>query len=667
MPFINLSKKKKEEQPAQQAPADNNLGTPAQNMDTTLSGAAPVMPPTNSPEGTDLHEESKAVPTTIPGQPINVDMEGIKEMKGPPLPGDAPTTTQTSSSLLDSLMSDTPSSSAPASEEASSMAPVPSIPGLEVPAAVSDSNSLTPDSLSSATDTLPDLGTPKSESTSSSMDLASVVTPPAAETSTMDVPATTETQTPEALTSAESPVSSPSEMPTAAAGPADGISSLTGLPSIATSSETSSESTATIPAAATTDASTENALPDLPASKDLAAQTESTTQAESTSSTAETKVEDTKMPDISVPATNDETIINAINPKSSTIDSYFDLVLDKNASDLHFTVGYPPFLRIDGTLQPIGADVVTQEDSERLLLSVLNEDQKKTLESVKEIDFSHEYKEDARFRINIYYERGHLAGAFRYIPTQIRTVEELKLPKILHDFLDIPHGFILVTGPTGSGKSTTIASMIHEVNMKQRKHIITVEDPIEYVYPKAMALVDQREVQEDTQSWENALRATLRQDPNVVVVGEMRDYETIAAAITVAETGHLVFSTLHTNTAVQTIDRIIDVFPEHQQAQIRSQLANVITAVVSQRLIPVRSGGRRAVTEILIGTNAVRNAIRESKTYQIDNIIQTSLDVGMITLEKSLVALIREGELSVEDAQKYTTKPDELLRLIKKV
>ncbi len=367
-----------------------------------------------------------------------------------------------------------------------------------------------------------------------------------------------------------------------------------------------------------------------------------------------------------VQAAPEEIIIKSIDPNTATINEYFDLVLQQNASDLHLSVGYPAFIRLDGILEKIGTTLLEEANVESLLYSVLDENQKKSLLESKEIDFSYEYKEDARFRINAYFEKGHLAAAFRYLPTKIRTIEDLKLPQIVHEFIDISQGFILVTGPTGSGKSTTIASMVQEINEKQKKHILTIEDPIEYVYPKGMSLVDQREMGKDTMSWDNALRAALRQDPNVVVVGEMRDFETIAAAITVAETGHLVFATLHTNTAVQTIDRIIDVFPQHQQSQVRSQLANVMSAVISQRLIPVRSGGRRAVAEVMIGTSAVKNAIREGKTYQIDNIIQTSFDVGMITLERALVDLIREGELTIEEAQQHTTRPEELVRLMKK-
>jgi twitching motility protein PilT len=252
----------------------------------------------------------------------------------------------------------------------------------------------------------------------------------------------------------------------------------------------------------------------------------------------------------------------------------------------------------------------------------------------------------------------------RLIPNKIRSIAELKLPDILYEFTKIPHGLVLVTGPTGSGKSTSLAAMIQEINMSRAEHIVTIEDPIEYVYPRGRSLIEQRELGKDTLSWTNALRSVLRQDPNVVLV-EMRDHETIEATITVAETGHLVFATLHTNSASQSIDRMIDVFPEGQQSQIRAQLANVVNAVISQRLVPIKSGGRKAVNEIMIGNSAVRNAIREEKTYQIDNIIQTNTENGMQTMESSLAKLVKSGELSADEAVNYTVKPDELFSLLK--
>lgn len=355
-----------------------------------------------------------------------------------------------------------------------------------------------------------------------------------------------------------------------------------------------------------------------------------------------------------------------VNTTGMAMGDLLELTIRNDASDLHITVGYPIFLRIDGGLRKLSSEIVTDERAQQLIYEILDAPKREMLEVNKEIDLSYAYKNKARFRINVYNERGHLAAAFRLIPSKIRSLDELFLPQILHEFTKMPQGLVLVVGPTGHGKSTTLAAMIQEINLRDAKHILTIEDPIEYVYPSAHGLVDQRELYQDTHSWEIALRNVLRQDPDVILVGEMRDFETIASTVTAAETGHLVFATLHTNSASQSIDRIIDVFPEHQQSQIRMQLANVLEAVVSQRLIPIIGGGRRVACEVLVGTAAVRNAIREDKTYQIDNIIQTSADVGMITLEKSLVELIRDGKITLEESQNYTTKPEEVLRLVKK-
>lgn len=359
-------------------------------------------------------------------------------------------------------------------------------------------------------------------------------------------------------------------------------------------------------------------------------------------------------------------VVQTVNTSQLTMDDLLELTLRNDASDLHITVGYPIYLRVDGDLRKLGAEIITPDRSKQLIYQVLDDQKREILEVNKEVDLAYSYKDKARFRINAYNERGRLAAAFRLIPSRIRTIEELYLPKIMHEFTKIPQGLVLVVGPTGHGKSTSLAAMLQEVNLRDAKHIVTIEDPIEYIYSPARALVDQRELHQDTHSWEIALRDVLRQDPDVILVGEMRDFETISAAITAAETGHLVFATLHTNSAAQSVDRIIDVFPEHQQAQIRMQLSNVVEAIISQRLIPIIGGGRRAVCEVMVGTVAVRNAIREDKTYQIDNIIQTSADVGMITLERSLVDLIREGKISVDDAQNYTPKPEELFRLVRK-
>ncbi|MBU0975948.1 type IV pilus twitching motility protein PilT [Patescibacteria group bacterium] len=359
-----------------------------------------------------------------------------------------------------------------------------------------------------------------------------------------------------------------------------------------------------------------------------------------------------------------------VNPVIKTaglnMDNLLESTIQNDASDLHITVGYPIYIRVDGALRKLGAEIVTPDRAKELIYQLLDDQKREILEVNKEVDLSYAYQDKARFRINAYHERGNLAAACRLIPTKIRSIEELFLPKILHEFTKMPQGLVIVVGPTGHGKSTSLAAMIQEINVRDARHILTIEDPVEYIYFPARCLVDQRELHQDTHSWEIALRNVLRQDPDVILVGEMRDFETISAAITAAETGHLVFATLHTNSASQSMDRIIDVFPEHQQSQIRMQLANVIEAVVSQRLVPIIGGGRRVVAEIMIGTAAVRNAIREDKTYQIDNIIQTSADVGMVTLERSLVELIREGKITVDDAQNYTTKPEEVLRLVRK-
>ena len=372
----------------------------------------------------------------------------------------------------------------------------------------------------------------------------------------------------------------------------------------------------------------------------------------------EVKVEETKVEDEQKPVTNEKGEFDPFE--------LLDQVISMNASDLHLTVGYPPFYRVDGKLIQRGAIPVSSEQMEKLLSPILGQRNREQLEINKEVDFSYAYGKDARFRVNVFNQRGTLAAALRLIPTKIPTLEELHMPKILEDLTTIPQGLVLLVGPTGSGKSTTLASMLSLINQRDAKHIVTIEDPIEYVHLPFKSIIDQREVGQDTHSWDIALRSVLRQDPNVVLVGEMRDYETIAAALTVAETGHLVFATLHTNSASQSIDRIIHVFPAEQQAQIRIMLANTITAVVSQRLIPTIGGGRRAAMEVLIGTPAVSNLIREGKEHMIDNTIQTGADVGMFSLESSLVALIREGKITQEEAEAHSTKPEEIIRLMRK-
>ncbi len=345
------------------------------------------------------------------------------------------------------------------------------------------------------------------------------------------------------------------------------------------------------------------------------------------------------------------------------IKQLLEMTARRNASDLHLLVSYPPMVRVDGQLQPVPGELeLTADAVEQLVNQVFTNEQKDLFLANKEIDFSYT-TQNARFRANIYFEKGAPAAAFRYLPQKIRSIDELFLPKIYHQFVNLKQGFILVTGPTGHGKSTTLAGILNEINQTKDVHIVTIEDPIEYLYPKGRALISQREMHTDTHSWNVALRSVLREDPDVVLIGEMRDYETIAAALTIAETGHLVFATLHTNSAAQTIDRIVDVFPEKQQGQIKLQLAGTLEGVLSQRLLPVIGGGRRPATEILIATPAVQTAIREGKTHLIDNIIQTSADVGMSLLEVSLATLVKSGTVSLDTAKEFAIRPEELIRL----
>lgn len=349
------------------------------------------------------------------------------------------------------------------------------------------------------------------------------------------------------------------------------------------------------------------------------------------------------------------------------IKSLLQLTVERNASDLHLIVGSPPSLRVDGVLFPIPNETaLTPETMLELLKGSLTAEQLERLSVNKEIDISLSFSEKARFRVNIYTQRGSYAGAFRRIPLTIPTIDGLGLPPILHNFTNLRQGLVLVTGPTGHGKSTTLAAMINEINTNRPAHIVTIEDPIEFVFRPVKSMVSQREMHQDTHSWDVALRSVLREDPDVVLVGEMRDYETIASAVTVAETGHLVFATLHTNSASQTIDRIVDVFPEEQQGQIRLQLSNTMEAVFSQRLLPALGGGRVAAYEIMLGTTAIKTAIREGKSHQINSIIQTSAEAGMMTLDTTLARLVREGKITMETAQSYSISPEELSRLVRK-
>lgn len=348
------------------------------------------------------------------------------------------------------------------------------------------------------------------------------------------------------------------------------------------------------------------------------------------------------------------------------IKSLLQLTVDKNASDLHVVVGIPPTIRVDDELIAVPKEsIITAEEIEKSLKEILTNTQLEALTVNKEIDFSLSFSNKARFRVNAYTQKGTWGAAFRRIPLIIPTVDELGLPKIIHNFVSMRQGFILITGPTGHGKSTTLASLINEINTTRSVHIVTIEDPVEFVFSPVKSIISQREMHEDTHSWSIALRSVLREDPNVVLIGEMRDYETIASALTIAETGHLVFATLHTNSAAESIDRIVDVFPDEQQVQVKLQLSNVLEAVISQRLIPAISGGRLVATEAMVGTNAIKTAIREGKTHQIRSIIQTSADAGMYTLESSLAALAKNGKITMDTALSYSLDPDELSRLIK--
>ncbi|MCA9381616.1 PilT/PilU family type 4a pilus ATPase [Candidatus Dojkabacteria bacterium] len=338
----------------------------------------------------------------------------------------------------------------------------------------------------------------------------------------------------------------------------------------------------------------------------------------------------------------------------------------EEASDIHLTVGHRPIIRIDGALKTLNFKVISPQDSENIAKEILEGRKSIQIDDLKQLDLSYT-TQDRRFRVNIFRTMGDISIVMRLIPKRILSIDELELPQILKELSKVPAGLVLLTGPTGSGKSTTLAAVLNYINSTRAEHIITLEDPIEFVFPKGQSLIDQRELGQDFEEWPNALRSILRQDPNVVLVGEMRDHETIASTITVSETGHLVFATLHTNSASQTIDRIIDVFPENQQAQIRAQLSQVLTAVIGQRLVPLPGGGRKAIHEIMIATPAVKNAIREGQTHQIDNMIQTGQDYGMSTLESALVELIRQGLISVQTAKEISIRPEELDILLSQV
>ena len=336
---------------------------------------------------------------------------------------------------------------------------------------------------------------------------------------------------------------------------------------------------------------------------------------------------------------------------------YLDFAVERSASDIHLIVGVPVTVRVDGRLLPLpDAPVVTGPKVRELISDFVPEELMTSFKQKKELDFSFGYKE-MRFRVNVYYQKGCEAASLRLIPKTIRTFKDLGLPPILEKFADHNQGFVILAGPTGSGKSTTLAAMIDKINQERTKHIITVEDPIEYVFEHNKSIISQREIGTDTDSFPRALRSVLREDPDVVLIGEMRDLETVEAALTIAETGHLVFTTLHTNSAAQTADRIINIFPSHLRQQVSSQLASVLLGVVSQRLIPKINGGRVMAAEIMIGNSAIKTLIREGKTYQIPNVIQTSAAEGMISLDKVLAEYVSRGDISLEDALAWSLDP----------
>ncbi len=336
--------------------------------------------------------------------------------------------------------------------------------------------------------------------------------------------------------------------------------------------------------------------------------------------------------------------------ESTHIEDLLRLCVERRGSDLHLTVGLPPTIRLDGELVQLPYRELTPRDTQRLLYDIMSDQQISKFEQTRELDFSYGVKGLGRFRVNVYMQRDSVGAALRAIPNKVPSFEELRLPPILRDVCKRSSGFILVTGPTGSGKSTTIAAMIDDINSSRRCHIMTIEDPIEYLHFHKMAMVNQREVNSDTLSFHNALRAVLREDPDVILVGEMRDLETINAALTLAETGHLVFGTLHTRNAPQAVDRIVDAFPPSQQEQIRVLLANTLECVVSQQLLPRMGGGRIVAVEVMIATPAIRNLIREGKTHQMYSVIETGSQFGMQTMDKALLELYRQGYVTYEEA-----------------
>ncbi len=345
----------------------------------------------------------------------------------------------------------------------------------------------------------------------------------------------------------------------------------------------------------------------------------------------------------------------------------FLLMHEKGASDLHMTVGAPPTLRIDGLLVPTSFEKLTHEVNQSLVFSLLTESQRQRFEATNDLDLAFTLKGIGRLRMNVFRQRGAVGAAIRAIPATFRTFEEIGLPSVIFDVMKVPKGLVLVVGPTGSGKSTTLASMIDYVNENRSAHVVTIEDPIEYVHSHKKCLINQREVGQDTESFQTSLKHVLRQDPNVILIGELRDLDTISAALTIAETGHLVFATLHTTDCAQTINRIIDVFPQHQLGQTRVQLSFVLQAVICQQLLPHSSGtGRVLAAEVLIVTPAIRNLIREQKVEQIQLSIQTGGKLGMQTMNQSLADLYRQNRVTFQEAMLRSLDPDDLRRLMQR-
>lgn len=347
------------------------------------------------------------------------------------------------------------------------------------------------------------------------------------------------------------------------------------------------------------------------------------------------------------------------------IDELLEIVIERNGSDLHIAAGIPPIIRADGALTPTPYESCQQIDIQQMMYGILTDEQIQKFESTWELDFSYALQKKARFRVNLFRDKGSVAAALRLIPTRIPTIQDLGLPPIIEKLTHTKRGLILVTGPTGSGKSTTLAAMVNHINLNRSEHIITIEDPIEYLHSHKMSVINQRELGSDTKSFPNALRASLREDPDIILVGEMRDLDTMQLAISAAETGHLVFATLHTNSAASSVDRIVDGFPPGQQAQVRLQLSNNIQAIVAQQLIPRASGqGRVAVQEIMIATAAIRNLIREAKAHQITSVLQTSAQVGMITTDQALRDAYMKGTITYEAAMSRAQNQEELKKMM---